>query len=76
MCLNDLCIDDMGIIKVINCNGVIRRRLMDIGFLPGSLVSCVLSSPSGNPRAYLIKGSLIALRNEDAGGVEVDLVCE
>lgn len=74
MCLNDLCVNEKCIISKLNSSGIMRRRLMDVGFIPGSIVSCVLSSPSGNPKGYLVKGSVIALRNSDASLIEVDLL--
>jgi len=74
MCLNDLCVNDCCVILKLNSNGIMRRRLMDVGFIPGSRVKCILSSPSGNPKAYLVKGSVIALRSSDACDIEVDIV--
>ena len=41
-------------------------RLTDLGLIPGTRVTCTARSPSGDPRAYLIRGTLIALRNADA----------
>lgn len=49
----------------------LRRRLMDIGLIPGSLVECIGRSPAGDPTAYLIKGAVIAIRARDAVNVEV-----
>lgn len=49
-----------------------RRRLFDLGFLPGEEVKCVLISPFHDPKAYLINGNMIALRNIDAKGVMVE----
>ena len=48
-----------------------RRRLLDLGFIPGEEVKCVLISPFHDPKAYLINGNMIALRNIDARGVMV-----
>ena len=48
------------------CRGVERRRLMDLGLLPGTLVKAEMVSPSGDPTAYLIRQSLIGLRREQA----------
>lgn len=42
------------------------RRLTDLGLIPGTRVTCLIRSPAGDPRAYLIRGALIALRNSDA----------
>lgn len=52
--------------------GANRRRLLDLGLVPGSRVEVIRRSPAGNPTAYLIKGTLIALRNEDARQILVD----
>lgn len=49
-----------------------RRRLLDLGLVPGSQVEIIRRSPAGNPTAYLIKGTLIALRNDDARQILVD----
>jgi len=74
MCLNELDVGEKCVVSKLNVSGIMRERLMDVGFIPGSIVSYVLSSPSGNPKAYLVKGSVIALRNSDASLVEVELL--
>jgi ferrous iron transport protein A len=44
----------------------IARRLMELGFLPGSSVRVSRSAPGGDPRVYQVDGSEIALRSETA----------
>ncbi len=56
--------------------GDMRRRLQDIGLIEGTRVECVLKSPWGDPVAYRIRGTLIALRNCDAADVCVHLCDE
>ena len=46
-----------------------RRRLQDIGFIPGTAVTCLQRSPLGDPTAYRIRGTVIALRREDAKNI-------
>lgn len=46
-----------------------RRRLLDLGVIPGTVVVAEMSSPFGNPMAYSIRGALIALRREQAHGI-------
>lgn len=52
--------------------GPMRRRLQDIGLVHGTVVECLGASPLGDPSAYLIRGAVIALRDQDARGVLVD----
>ncbi len=49
-----------------NCRGLQRRRLMDLGIVPGTTISAEFASASGNPVAYNIRGALIALRKDQA----------
>lgn len=53
-------------------NSDIKRRLMDIGLVKGTEVSCVQKSPCGDPVAYLIKGALIAIRREDSDKITIE----
>jgi len=53
------------------CRGAERRRLLDLGFVPGSIVESALSGPGGDPTAYEVRGSLVALRREQARYVRV-----
>lgn len=50
--------------------GAERRRMMDLGILPGTIIHAEISSPFGDPIAYRIRGALVALRREQA-----DLIC-
>lgn len=54
------------------CHGPQRRRLLDLGLVPGTRVTAEMASPSGEPVAYRIRGALIALRREQAGMVRVE----
>lgn len=60
---------ECGIVKELAINSGIRRRLQDIGLIPGTSVECVNKSPLGDPVAYLIRGSVIALRFEDSSTI-------
>lgn len=51
-----------------------RRRLLDLGVVPGTIITAQFSSPDGDPAAYLIRGALIALRKAQAELIQVDLV--
>ncbi len=42
------------------------RRLMELGFLPGTLIVAVRKSPFGDPRVFRVDGSEVALRRETA----------
>ena len=56
-------------VTALEAQGSMRRRLQDLGLTPGALVECLYKSPLGDPRAYLIRGAVIALRQKDAEGV-------
>lgn len=53
------------------CRGQQRRRLMDLGILPGTRVTAELQSASGDPTAYIIRGATIALRRSHAALIHV-----
>lgn len=53
------------------CRGADRRRLLDLGFVPGAEVAAEISSPTGDPVAYRIRGTLIALRQEQSSLIRV-----
>ncbi|HXG33148.1 MAG TPA: metal-dependent transcriptional regulator [Bryobacteraceae bacterium] len=51
--------------------GFTRRRLLDLGLTPGARVTAVLSNAFGDPRAFRVRGTTIALRKEQARHVWV-----
>ncbi len=50
----------------------LRGRLMDLGFVPGNEVRPLFAAPLGDPRAYLVCDTVIALRQRDAATVAVE----
>lgn len=51
--------------------GLERRRLLDLGLLPGTLIRAEYESPQRDPTAYRVRDSLIALRDEQAQSIIV-----
>ncbi len=70
--LSELAPGSSGIICRLPSDGALRRRLMTAGFLPDTPVRCVARSPLGDPSAYLIRETLIALRAKEAGAISVE----
>lgn len=52
--------------------GLQRRRLLDLGFVPGSRVTPEFRSPAGDPTAFRVRGTLIALRRDQASLIFVE----
>ena len=53
------------------CQGFSRRRLMDLGFTEGARIRPALRTFVSDPRAYEVRGTLIALRKDQASQVLV-----
>lgn len=69
--LNTINIGKSAVIQSVLTEEAMRRRLLDIGMTEGTTIECVGRSPCGDPRAYLIRGAVIAIRNDDARKVMV-----
>lgn len=48
-----------------------RRRLLELGFVPGGRVAALQESPWGDPVAYGVCGAVIALRRADARKISI-----
>ena len=53
-------------IKKIQLEGTMKRRLLDLGFIPGATIKVLQKSPLGDPTAYQVSNTTIALRNEES----------
>ena len=64
--LDQLTVGECSTVKQIASPSDMRRRLRDIGLIEGTTVECVGKSPFGDPSAYFLRGTVIALRTRDA----------
>lgn len=71
--LGGLRVGQRGVVTSLHAQGIIRRRMLDLGLVPGTVVESVRRSPAGDPTAYNIRGAVIALRAEESSKVYVDL---
>lgn len=62
-----------GIIKEVRGDSVIRRRLMEMGVLPGSSLTLVKWAPLGDPAECRIRGYTLSLRRAEASLITVEL---
>lgn len=51
-----------------------RRRLLDFGLVPGVEIRAELKPISGDPVAYLVRESLIAIRNKQAEMIYIEVI--
>ncbi len=76
MNLFDLKTGEKCLIDKITLCGSMRRRLLDLGLTPDTRVECVGISPLGDPKAYLIRGAVIALRQKDCRKIYIKRVAQ
>ncbi|GIP62603.1 iron transporter FeoA [Virgibacillus pantothenticus] len=53
-------------ITSVELQDVMRRRLLDLGFVPGAVIEVVQKSPLGDPLAFKVFNTTIALRKEES----------
>lgn len=58
------------------CRGLERRRLLDLGIIPGTVVEAVMKSPTGDPTAFRVRGSTVALRRDQTDLIQISEVSE
>lgn len=74
--LNDIKPNEKAVVLSVHLEGNLKRRLLDLGLIENTLVECVGKSPAGDPKAYLIRGAVIALRSEDSKKISVKALRE
>ena len=70
--LSQLPLNKNGRIVKSECDDGIKRRLLDMGLVKGTNIVPILVSPSGDPRAFLVRGTIIAIRKEDAKNIKIE----
>ena len=69
--LDQIDINKKAKVITISDNSLIKRRLLDIGIIPGIEIEKILVSPFKGICAYLVMDSIIAIRDKDATCIEV-----
>lgn len=69
--LNQLPIGSFGKVKFLTAKGTSRRRMLDLGLISNTMIESLRKSPAGDPIAYEIRGTVIALRSQEASKIMV-----
>ncbi|MFD3158625.1 ferrous iron transport protein A [Haloimpatiens sp. FM7330] len=69
--LSELPVGCWGKIIEVSSQGLSKQRLLDIGIIPGSKIYVLRKSFSGDPTAYIIRDTTIALRKEETSNISV-----
>jgi len=64
--MGELPVDSRAQVVEVRGSGKHQRRMLDMGFVPGAEVRVIRKAPLGDPIEYRIKGTAVALRQEDA----------
>lgn len=70
--LADLGPGECGVLSALDLPEADAQRLMELGFLPGSVIVAARSAPGGDPRVYRVEGTEFALRGETASRMRLD----
>ena len=71
MRLSDLQSGESGVIVRVNGHGSFRKRLIEMGFIRGKLVRCVLGAPLRDPIEYEVLGYKVSLRRSEAQNIDI-----
>lgn len=70
--LHELSLGDTGTVKKLTSQGIVRRRMLDLGIIPNTSIKLLRKSPAGDPIAYKIRETVIALRKDESSSILVD----
>ena len=72
MTLRDLKVGESGKIQAVGGTGALRQHFLDMGVIPGAVVTVIKYAPMGDPVEVKIHGYELTLRLEDAGKIEIE----
>lgn len=72
--LNDLQPGEKARILKVLAKGTVRRKLMDMGMVPGSEIEVVRTAPLGDPIEFRIKGYSLSMRKQEAVNIVVETI--
>ncbi len=70
--LSDLALGETGRIVALQCEGPLRRRLIDLGLVPGAAITARIPSALGEPIAYEVRDTLLALRRDQTRDILIE----
>lgn len=72
MSLADITVGNSG--KIVNVGGspALRRRLLDMGLTPRTMIRITKTAPMGDPLILSLRGYELTLRKEDARNIQVE----
>jgi Fe2+ transport system protein FeoA len=71
MTLSDLSIGQSAVIERLGGERSFRRRLMELGLVPGTVVELVGVAPLGDPLKLVVRGCVLSIRRAEAAQVRV-----
>ena len=74
MTLRDLQVGQSGRVLTVSGEKALRRRLLDMGITPRTVVTVRKAAPMGDPIELLLRGYVLTLRLEDAEKITVEEV--
>jgi len=73
MTLNNLKAGMSGRVLTVGGQPALRRRLLDMGITPGTVITVKKAAPMGDPIELLLRGYVLSLRLEDAANITIEL---
>ena len=71
MTLRGLSIGKSGMVQSVGGEKVLRRRLLEMGITPRTIITVKKAAPMGDPIEILLRGYVLSLRLEDAEKIDV-----
>ncbi len=71
--LSDLKPGEKGRITKVTGEGAVRRRILDMGVVPGSEIKVERVAPLGDPIEVTIKGYRLSFRKKEAANIYVEV---
>jgi ferrous iron transport protein A len=74
MKLSELHVGDLAEVSALGSEPIIRRRLMDLGLIRGTVLKVLRVAPLGDPVEIVYKGLYLTLRKTEAEEIGVNLI--
>ncbi len=71
--LKDFSPSERGVVRRIEAEGKIRRRLFDMGVTPGAEITMRKAAPLGDPIEVTLRGYELSLRKSEAGLIRMEV---